>query len=167
MNILDSDVYYDTNFAEYDVDKIRRFGEAIIFGRNLSEQGDNCGVHSNLTVGICVSPQLTIDKLVIWLSNDYENNFDLLSAVASEFSKVLMPDPDYLINAQKISNYQQDKFKKDIGQFLSLVGRSALPPVPADTIALAKKVADMDDGETISPEEWAKQLAGDISKGRD
>ncbi|HHJ17599.1 MAG TPA: hypothetical protein ENJ80_12960 [Gammaproteobacteria bacterium] len=167
MNMLDSEVYFDTNFADYNVEKIRGFGEAIIFGRNLSEQDENCGVYLNPTAGACQSPQFTLDKLVLWLSRDYENNYALLSAIATEFSKALIPDPDYLVNSQKISDYQQDKFRKDIGHFLNIIEQSALPMVSSKTIALAKEVAKMDDSESANPEEWAKQLAGDISKGRD
>lgn len=166
MNILNSEVISDTNFADYNVEKILNFGEAMIIGRNLSEQDDNCDVYSNPTASASQA-LLAKNRLVVWLSSDYENNFALLSSVAMEFSKAYIPDADYLVNSQKIISYQQDKFRKDIGQFLNVVGHSELPPVSKDTIALAKEVAGMDDEETVSPEEWAKQLADDISKGRD
>ena len=47
------------------------------------------------------------------------------------------------------------------------MSHTELPPVSEDIISLAKEVAAMDDSEAISPGEWAKRLARDISKGRD
>lgn len=151
---------------------ILKFGEAMIFGKELGVQADKV-----ITADPISRAPVNYDsaQLVEWIADDYQNNGALLESLVTELTTKMLPVlqcglnatcTDYILDTSIINGYAQKSFSDDVGDLVSSMFSASSFSVSKSTMLLAKQVADMEEGD-IDIESWAERLASDIGKGRD
>jgi hypothetical protein len=156
-----------TRKLSFNLEKIRKFGEAMTFGAGGHfREHDECNTSLIMMSGCGQS-----NDLAYWISQDVKNNTKLLKILTTEIAiGGDTEDSDYVFNFGRISEYSKESFNDDITNMLTSI-RERLPLSSEEsTISLAKRVAAMKDDSMDSDENierWAHKLANDISKGND
>lgn len=157
--------------TEHAVQNIMKIGEAMIFGKEVKPKSEGLA-------SITLSPTSTnrdSAQIIEWLGEDYQNNSALLERLVTEMTTRMSPTlhcgfnpscTSYILDTEAINSYAQKSFSNDINDIVSSMFSENLTAISSSTLALAKKVADMDNSNS-DIETWAKTLSNDISKGRD
>lgn len=152
------------------VSKILKYGNAMLFGKNVER-----GVEHSVTSSGAIQGVDDSNEIALWLSEDYEKNSMLLRLLVTQSANSLSPlihcgfnsaCTEYVIDPQSINEYSQKEFQLEISNLIESINQSELLATSDSTLELAQQVADMDDGE-VDIDSWARRLANDIGKGRD
>jgi len=150
-----------TKTIPFNLEKIREFGEAMIFGAR-----QRFGEHDELnTRSVDMYGCGKVSDLAYWVSQDFNTNSKLLEILTTEVATDDTEKSDYVFNSGRISSYSQKVFNDDITNMLTSI-RECAPLISSEsTILLAKRIEAMNNDDDIGS--WASRLASDISQGKD